>query len=123
MKQAWISLKKTLAQYRKTIGSVIFSAQQIALIFSWFPALNKIKGLEIGEYPEEPAEIISARLQEMRPIIIRDAVIRFLLLTLLFFIIELFYWFKRNHDINLFKEIKKAISKRRQLPSQEQTKE
>lgn len=113
MKQNWIILKKVMAQYRKTIGRAILLAQQIALIFAWFPALNKIKSLEIGEYPEEPAEIISARLQEMRPIVIREAIIRFLLLTLLFFILELIYWFKRNHDINLIQELKTVILKKK----------
>lgn len=113
MKQNWIMIKKGLQQYRKTIGRAMLLAQQIALIFAWFPALNKIKSLEIGEYPEEPAEIISARLQEMRPFVIRQAIIRFLLLTLLFFIIELLYWFKRNHDINLIQELKNVIFKKK----------
>ena len=116
MKQNWIIVKEVLQQYRKTIGRAMLLAQQIALIFAWFPALNKIKSLEIVEYPEEHAEIISARLQEMRPFVIRQAIIRFLLLTLLFFIIELLYWFKRNHDINLIKELKNIISKKKNDP-------
>ena len=49
----------------------------------------------------------------MRLIIVREAVIWFLLLTLIFFTIYLIYWFKRNHDINLIQELKNVIFKKK----------
>lgn len=112
VKQKFDLLKKGISQYRKTVIRSIISAWVTANLFSWFPAIDKIKSLEIGEYPEEPAEIISARLQEMRPVIIREAVITFLLLMIIFFAIYLIYWFMRNHNINLIRKLRTEIFKK-----------
>ena len=108
-KQKLDILKKGIAKYRKTIIRPILNAYQWALLFSWFPALYKIKSLDIGEYAEEPVEVISARMQEMRSAIIWEAVVRFFLLTIIFYFLFLFYWFKRNHNINLIQKLRTEL--------------
>lgn len=105
MRQKIQMLKNAASQYRKTIFQTICSAFMVASL-RWFPAIARIKSLEIGEYPEEPAAIVSARLMEMRPIIIQEAAFQFLLLWVIFFILLLPYFFKRIHNINLIRELK-----------------
>lgn len=105
--------KSVMTQYRKTIMQAVINACTCAFTISWFPALYKIKSLEIGEYPEEPAEIVYARLQEMKPIIIRNAVICFVLLLIVFLVVFLIYWFKRSHGINLIKELWNRLFKQK----------
>lgn len=105
MKEKLDLLKKGLSQYRKAFIKAICGALTVANL-AWWPAVDKINSLEIGEYPEEPAEIISARLQEMRPVIIRDAAVTFLLLFIIFFILYLLMWFKRDYNINLIRKLR-----------------
>ncbi|MCI9073284.1 MAG: hypothetical protein HFH80_10900 [Lachnospiraceae bacterium] len=112
MRQTLDSVKKGIVQYGRIIIRSIICAGLIAFNFSWLPALYRIRSLEIGEYPEEPVEIISARLQEMRPVIIGQAVLSFFLLLILFLIIFLLYWFKREHNINLIQKIRATIKKK-----------
>lgn len=109
MKKFFILLKKLFSQYRMTVIRSIINALTVAAIFSWLPTIYKFKSLEIGEYPEEPAEIISERLHEMMPVIITEALIKFLLFALVFFIIFLIYWFKRDYNINLVQKFRFKI--------------
>lgn len=106
MKQKLKLIKRGIIKYRKTIIDSFIRACLPAIAFTGQSAAYKYKRIQIGEYPEEPIEIINTRLQEMRLVIIREAVILFLLLTLIFFIIYLIYWLKRNHGINLLQELK-----------------
>lgn len=110
MRQKIQLLKNVASQYRKTIVQTICSAFTAATL-RWFPAIARIKSLEIGEYPEEPAAIVNARLMEMRPIIIREAAFQFLLLWVIFFILLLPYFFKVVHNINLIRELKTFFQK------------
>ncbi len=105
--------KKEASKYRKTVIDCFIRACIPAIAFTGQSAIYKYKSLKMGEYPEEPVEIINARLHAMRLIIVREAVIWFLLLTLIFFTIYLIYWFKRNHDINLIQELKNVIFKKK----------
>lgn len=106
MKEKFSLLKNELFHYRKTVFDSVISALLTAVPFAWLPAIYKIKSLEIGEYPEEPVEIVSARLQAMRPVIIRHGAIIFLLLTIILFLVLLFWRFKRRHNINLIRQLR-----------------
>lgn len=108
MRQKMERLKQVVSQYRKTIFQTMCSAFTIANL-RWLPVIYRIKSLEIGEYPEEPAAIVSARLLEMKPIIIREAAWQFLLLWVVVFILELPYFFKRMNNINLLGELKETL--------------
>lgn len=106
MKEKFGLLKKVLFQYRMTVFQSVVNAMGTAVPFVWPYAIYKIKSLEIGKYPEEPAEIVSARLQAMRPVILRHAVLIYLLLTIILFIVLLFWRFKRRHNINLIRQLR-----------------
>lgn len=112
MKQKMDLLKKLISKYQKAFINSAISAFSTALPLSWLPAIYKIRGLEIGEYPEEPAEIILARLREMRPVYLKEAVIKFLLIFIISFFIYSLYWFKKHYNINLVDKLIKKICKK-----------
>ncbi len=102
-------LKKWLSQYRKIVIDSFIVACSTRLSLSAVPAVLRIKSIEAGTYPEEPIEIISRRLQEMRPVIIMEAVAAFFLFTAVYFVIQLYVRFKRKYNINFFQKFKKIL--------------
>lgn len=113
MKQKLVMVKKGVSKYWKALINTIISTLVTAVPFAWYPALYRIKSLEAGEYPGESAEVISARLLEMRPGIIREALVRFLLLAVLFFMIYFIYWVKRYYNISLIQKMRTEMIKKK----------
>ncbi|MCM1190986.1 MAG: hypothetical protein NC123_00095 [Butyrivibrio sp.] len=101
-------LRKWASRYRKTITNAIWNDLTIAFVCTALPAVYRIKDIEGGEYPGQAAAEISRRVAELKPGIITEAVVGFLVILLVLFVPILLYRFWFEHRINLIKKLAKA---------------
>lgn len=114
MKQKLDMLKSGISKYRKIVNRSMITAFGVAFAIAVQSAAYRMNSLKLGEYPEEPAEIIQARILEMQPIIIRDAIICFFLFQILFFVIYLAFWLKKDYNISLIYTFRTEFLKKEQ---------
>lgn len=114
MKQKLDILKNGISKYRKIVNRSLITAFGVAFAIAVQSAVYRMNSLKLGEYPEEPAEIIQARILQMQPIIVRDAIICFVLLLILFFVIYLAYWLNRDYNISLIHAFRTEFLKKEQ---------
>ncbi|MCM1057838.1 MAG: hypothetical protein NC517_09540 [Firmicutes bacterium] len=106
MEKEAFSLKKWVSQYRRTISNAIWNDITLAFVCIILPALHKIDNIRAGEYPSQTAAEINRRIAELRPGIITEALIGFLVIALALFIPILLYRFWLEHRIDLIKMLK-----------------
>ncbi len=99
-------LRKWGVQYRRAIINAIWNDFTVALLCSCLPAIYRIKDIKAGEYPGEAAAVINQRLAELRPGIIAEAVVSFLVIMIVLFLPILIYRFRLEHKIKLIQRLK-----------------
>ncbi|TCK98283.1 hypothetical protein EDC19_0703 [Natranaerovirga hydrolytica] len=102
-----------LRKYRKTIVYASFNAMLMGFMLAYFIAADRLRSMKLGEYPDMPRAIIVQNYNEARPSIIVDSILIGLLITLIFFLLNMLIMFKIKHNINLIKAFIQYIKRRK----------